>query len=160
MEAIRGKMNVAESSTPALFIRIFAVIIVVSLYQYWPLLSTGISLFEQLIYNFKYQEVTWIEITYATLGSVYILNWFLGLITAFSLFRLKPVSRWLLLAYFLLGLAGISVSWIPYSGMLMSLFDNPYLKLLAIQLPNIIIVIAVFILFRKTPYSESVLEQN
>ncbi len=149
-------MSVAESSTPALFIRIIAVIIVVSLYQYWPALSTGISLFEQLIYNFKYQEVTWIEISYAAIGSVYILNWLLGLVTAFSLFKLKPVSRWLLLVYFLAGLGGISVSWIPYGGLLMPFFDNPYLKLLAIQLPNFLIVIAVFILFRKTRDSESV----
>lgn len=142
-------MYETDSTLTAVFIRIMAIIIVLSLYQYWPVTTLGISMFEQVIYNYRYQEITSIDLISTGLGILYIGNWLLGIVIAISLFRLKPASRWLLLVYFAVGLFAASVSWIPYAGYIMTWFENPYLQLLSVQIPNLVIVVFVFLLFRK-----------
>lgn len=139
----------AEQSLPAIFIRLVAIIIVLSLYQYWPVSVFGIELLDQFIYRYRYEEIMGVDFISAGLGILNIVVWLLGLLTAITLFLLKSYSRWLLLAYFVIGLVPAQISWIPYTGSMMTLFENPYIKIISPEILNLLIVVLTFILFRK-----------
>ena len=98
-----------------------------------------------IIINIRFEDINWLNILVAAAA---ILFWLLGLVTSISLFMLKSYSRWLLLAYFVLGLVA-TVSWIPYLGYSMTLFENHFIKVLSVELPNLLIVFLAFLMFRK-----------
>lgn len=83
------------------------------------------------------------------IGLAEILRWSLGLVAAILLFRLQKSARWILLLAFLFGLVGSWVSFIPFAGYLMKLTDPTSFigNFIALQAPNLILIMLVFYLF-------------
>ena len=127
-------------------IRIIAVIIGISLFMGWPVMTYGITILSQLFEGPEYRQTLWLSIGF---GSIGILTWALGLAACISLFMLKPFGRWLVLAYFIIGLVSAHFSWIPYASFTYDYFSNPVMKIVALELPNLVVVIVTFILFSK-----------
>ena len=83
------------------------------------------------------------------IGLAEILRWSLGLLAAILLLRIRKSAQWLLLFAFLSGLVGSWVSFIPFAGYLMKFAEPTSFieNFVALQAPNIILVLIVFYLF-------------
>lgn len=135
-----------RTATITVFLRIIAIIIGFSLYQIWPMLTYAISFLAQLFEGPEFRQTLWATIG---IGSIGILTWLLGLAACIGLLMLKSCSRWVLLGYFAVGLVSVHVSWVPYADFLYEVFDNPYMKTIGLELPNLVVVIITFVLFSK-----------
>jgi len=90
-------------------------------------------------------------------GITEILRWSLGLLAAILLLRVRRTAQWVLLAAFLCGLVASWVSFIPFAGYLIFLTDETSViqNFIALQIPNLILVLMVFYLFRALKKSNN-----
>ena len=87
-----------------------------------------------------------------------IFRWSFGLIAAILLLRVRKSAQWILLFAFMCGLVATWVSFIPFAGYLMRLADqsSTIQNFIALQTPNLILVLVVFFLFRTLKKSNRV----
>jgi hypothetical protein len=96
------------------------------------------------------------------IGLANIIGWFFGVASVLFLLTARPHARWFLMAYFILGLVGSTVGWIPFTNILIRHIASPSLKMTMIAVINLAVLTLVFILFYKmrrsyngnTPYAD------
>ena len=49
-----SNMQQTDPTITTVLIRISAIVIVLSLYQYWPLTTLAVGMLEQVVYNYRY----------------------------------------------------------------------------------------------------------
>lgn len=83
------------------------------------------------------------------IGLANIIGWLFGVASVLFLLMARPQARWFLMVYFILGLVGSTVSWIPFTSILIRHIESPYLKMTMFTVINLVVLILVFILFYK-----------
>jgi hypothetical protein len=89
------------------------------------------------------------------IGLANIIGWLFGVASVIFLLMVRPQARWFLMAYFILGLVGSTVGWIPFTNILIRHIASPYLKMTMITVINVVVLILVFILFYKVRRSSN-----
>lgn len=84
-----------------------------------------------------------------------IIGWLCGIIAVILLLLVRPRARWFLTTYFILGLLGTSVAWLPFINRLMKHMSSPNTKMIIFHFINLCILVTIFMLFRKMGRSNS-----
>jgi hypothetical protein len=94
------------------------------------------------------------------IGIAEIFRWSFGFLAAILLMRARESAQWVLLFAFLCGLVASWVSFIPFAGYLMRYADQTSVvqNFIALQVPNIILVLLVFYLFKRLKKSNNTLQ--
>jgi len=90
-------------------------------------------------------------------GMAEVFRWSLGLLAAVLMLRVINSAKWLLLLAFLCGLVASWIPFLPFTGYLMRLVDQPSViqNFIVLQTPNLILVLVVFFLFRELEKSNN-----
>jgi hypothetical protein len=134
-------MRVREHMGPAIALWLVALLLAITLAQAYFIPLDRL----QLVVS---GEPEWMLV-----GAVDVLWWCAGAGAVVGMLLLKRASRWLLLGFFLLGVVGSWVAWVPYVGSLAGRFDTVTGKFLVLQLSNVLVLALVFWLFRKSKNS-------